>query len=152
MICATSPFPHANRTPGFRHARTPSGHNGHLIPPIHGVCVHGDYPRHTPDVREHNTDHVKHLHRNLILATDPSLRTSRPPPCRILPGRLLKTAEHLGQTIAAFPHSRRTFLVTILQFSILQCLRLSNGRTSQQHQVREQTVRSSTFLWQGAVS
>src|SRR6266849_6063033 len=30
-----------------------------------------------------------------LLATDPSLRTSRPPPCRILPGRSLETAEHL---------------------------------------------------------
>ncbi|KAF8497941.1 hypothetical protein F5888DRAFT_1696937 [Russula emetica] len=30
-----------------------------------------------------------------FLSTDPSLRTSRPPPCRMLPGRLLKTAEHL---------------------------------------------------------
>lgn len=98
----------------------------------------------TPDIHPPGCPRAQHRSRQAspsqlnFLATELSLRTSRPPPCRILPGILLETSGHLVRQIAASHHSHRTFLFTILPFSILQWPRLSNGRTPQQHQVREQ--------------
>jgi hypothetical protein len=73
----------------------------------------------TPDLHLPRCPRAQHIPRQAspsqlnFLATDPSLRTSRPPPCRILPGRLLKTAEHL---VRQSPLSPIAIVRSCLQF------------------------------------
>lgn len=143
MVSVASPFPRETRTPSFGDARTPSGRNGHLIPRIHSVCDHGDDPRRTRRRAQRRPSQASPSQ----LTSSPSLRTSRPPPCKILPGRLLKTPEHL---VRQSPLSRMAFVCSRLQFcSSLSC---NDPICRMAEAASPRTVRSSTFLRQGAAS
>lgn len=143
MIPAASPFPHANRTPGFGDATVPSGHNGHLIPRIHGVCVHGDDRTY---VRKHNRPRQVSLSQLNFLATGPPLRT---PPCRIPPGRLPKTAKYLVRQspLSPIPPYVPVYCFTLLYLAMASLIELQNLLAAPS----SRTVRSST-LFRGEVS
>lgn len=122
MVCVASPFPHENRPPSFGDTRTPAAQNGHLIPRIDSVCVHGDDPRRT------------HLRAQRGLSqTSPSqlafFTNFQATTLQITSWTIAQDHRAPGQTIAAFPHGLRMFSFTVLPFSTLQWPHLSTGRS-----------------------